>query len=88
LNISDGTLHIKEGQVVDNTNTVASLSIDAGAKLDLVTNQLIIDSATRGSWSNGSYDGITGMIASGRIVAPRRSHCSPDWRSRRRGMSA
>src|SRR4029434_8810878 len=65
------------------TLTTKSLAVSgAGAKLDLVNNDLVVDysgSSPIGSWTGSAYDGITGLIQSGRnggswngpgIVAP------------------
>jgi hypothetical protein len=48
---------------------VGGLTIDANARLDLADNGLVVDYDTVspiGSWSGSAYDGITGLIASGR----------------------
>jgi len=49
--------------------TTKSLSIPAGGKLDLVNNDLVVDysgASPIGSWTGSAYDGITGLIQSGR----------------------
>jgi hypothetical protein len=51
------------------TSKVAALTIPAGGNLDLKDNKLIIPaggSGGVGSWNGSNYDGVTGMIKSGR----------------------
>ena len=38
----------------------------AQTKLDLADNKLIASSESVGSWNGSNYDGITGLVASGR----------------------
>jgi hypothetical protein len=72
--IRAGSLRIAAGLVkvpADSTSAavsrVPSLTIDAGAKLDITDNKFIVASADKtGSWSGTSYTGVSGMIQSGR----------------------
>jgi hypothetical protein len=49
--------------------TIKSLSVGGGGKLDLGDNKMIVDysgASPIGSWTGSAYDGITGLIQSGR----------------------
>ena len=50
----------------DGVSKVASLAIDGGGQLDLTNNKLIVTSGSVGSWNGSNYDGISGLIKSGR----------------------
>ena len=52
--------------VTAGTLTVSSLSVDPTAKLDVANNKLVVSNGTLGSWNGSNYDGITGLIKSGR----------------------
>ena len=68
LVINAGAVAVLANGTNSGTSKVSSLSITtaAGGKLDLSDNKLIITSGTLGTFSAGSYSGITGLIASGR----------------------
>ena len=61
-----GNVTIKDGGEAAGVSRVGNLSIGAGGKLDLRDNKLIATVTPIGSWSGSAYDGISGMIASGR----------------------
>ncbi len=68
-----GTLTINAGGVqlvVDGSaggaSRLNSLAINGTSSLDLTNNKLIVTSASVGSWNGSNYDGVSGLIASGR----------------------
>ncbi len=63
--INAGTLRISADSGATGVSKLRELSIAGGAKLDLNINKLITTS-TAGTWNGSTYDGITGLIASGR----------------------
>jgi hypothetical protein len=61
LSISGGNAMLTAG-VLDT----ASLTIEAGGKLDLAANKAIVRAGNLGTWNDSAYTGLTGLIASGR----------------------
>ena len=74
VNINGGsartdTLTIDGGRVnftAGSLNVGAALSITNGGKLDLTNNLMVVRGGAEGTWNGASYDGVSGMIASGR----------------------
>jgi GH25 family lysozyme M1 (1,4-beta-N-acetylmuramidase) len=54
----------------DRTLRVKTVAVNAGGKIDLSNNKMVVDYAAGaspiGSWNGSAYDGVTGLIASGR----------------------
>jgi len=72
-NVRAQSLAVNAGKVTvlanggpSGTSRVGALAIVAGGKLDLKDNDLVIANGTVGSATSGVYDGVTGMIQSGR----------------------
>jgi autotransporter-associated beta strand protein len=65
-----GDLHVSQGVAAlqsSFTARLATLAIDAGARLDVGAAKFAVTNATDiGSWTGSNYTGITGLIASGR----------------------
>jgi hypothetical protein len=53
------------GGLPAGTSRVGTVTITAGAKLDLSDNKLIVTSMPVGTWNGTAYTGVTGMIQSG-----------------------
>jgi GH35 family endo-1,4-beta-xylanase len=67
LRVAGGSVKVPADGTSGAVSRVASLRIDAGAKLDITDNKLIVASADQtGSWSGASYTGVSGVIQSGR----------------------
>jgi hypothetical protein len=62
LAIGGGKLNLDSG----NLSTGASLTIINGGQLDVGANELVVKAAALGTASGGAYDGVTGLIQSGR----------------------
>jgi autotransporter-associated beta strand protein len=65
LTISGGTLKLIPDGQISGVSKVAALSVSAAAKLDISDNKVITTSAV-GTVSGVTYDGVTGLIQSGR----------------------
>jgi autotransporter-associated beta strand protein len=65
LSIEAGTVRVLADGTAAGTSRVDSLAIAAGAKFDIGDNHLLTP-VPAGSWNGSSYDGVTGMIVSGR----------------------
>ena len=59
-----GLLKLTSGR--DKVLDVNSLSITGSARLDVGDNHLIVRGGAVGTWHSGAYDGVSGLIASGR----------------------
>jgi hypothetical protein len=65
LNIEGGTLRIAPNSQASGVSKVTTVTIAAGGRFDLSDNKLITQTPI-GSWTGSAYDGVTGMIQSGR----------------------
>jgi hypothetical protein len=65
LNLEGGTLRIAPNSMATGVSRITNVSIAAGGRFDLTDNKLITQTAV-GSWNGSAYDGVTGMIQSGR----------------------
>ncbi len=68
LHVTGGTLTIADNASASGVSDVSELTISGGGKLDLRNNSFVVRSAIRdaGAWNGSAYDGLTGLIASGR----------------------
>jgi hypothetical protein len=64
LSIGGGNVQIKQNGGAGGVCNISTVSIPSGL-MDLVDNHLVTDSAL-GTWNGANYDGITGLIQSGR----------------------
>ena len=62
-----GDAQVRPDGITTAVSTLANLTIDAGHQLDLTNNKLIVTGIAAGTWNNGAYDGISGMVQTGRI---------------------
>jgi MYXO-CTERM domain-containing protein len=65
LNVAAGKVRIIGNGSFTGTSKVPSLTLAAGTTLDLTDNKLVTASAI-GAWNGSNYDGITGLITTGR----------------------
>jgi hypothetical protein len=66
LNVSAGRVHIKpSGGSFAGVSRIEQINIAGGAVLDLADNKLITP-IPAGSWTGAAYDGIAGLVQSGR----------------------
>jgi hypothetical protein len=69
MTINAGTLRLSQNGTSANTSVVSGLTINAGGKLDVTNNKVVVKStaaATFGSWNGTAYTGIQGLIQAGR----------------------
>ena len=66
LTVNGGTVKINPSGAANGVSVVNTLSINSGGKLDLTNNELIVKSIGVGTASGGVYNGVSGMIQSGR----------------------
>jgi hypothetical protein len=66
LTVHQGTVKFTPNSTADGTSRVGAIVIDSGASLDLTDNKLITTSSP-GTWTGSAYDGVTGLITSGRL---------------------
>ena len=59
----NGNLNVRGHGQINSTNTLA---IGAAGKMDLSDNKLIVHTTPTGSWNGTHYDGVAGMIQTGR----------------------
>ena len=66
LTVAAGKLAVVANGVAPGVRVVSSTAVTGGAQLDLSDNHLIDHTTGPGTWNGSSYDGLTGLIASGR----------------------
>jgi hypothetical protein len=66
LTVSGGKLAINANGLTPGVSVVNSTAVTGGAQLDLSDNHLIDHISAIGTWNGSAYDGLTGLIASGR----------------------
>jgi hypothetical protein len=69
LAIDGGTVRVVPGGGPEGVSRVSSVTVAAGAKLDLTDNRLIVTAQGVGAWNGAAYSGVTGMIANGRFMS-------------------
>jgi hypothetical protein len=65
MTVEGGTLKIAPNSTASSVSKVNTMSVLPGAKFDLTDNKIVTSDAV-GTWTGSNYDGITGLIKSGR----------------------
>jgi len=65
VNVSEGNLRVNSNGTSGATSKVPGVSVNtaAGAKLDLMNNDMIVTNTSPGDYAGGSYTGLIGLIA-------------------------
>jgi hypothetical protein len=61
-----GNVNIPQDGTSAGTSKLGTISVTDGGKLDLSNNKLIVTNGSVGSFTGTSYEGVTGLLASGR----------------------
>ena len=61
----NGAAKVRDNGSASGTSVVTSLALGANATLDLRDNDMVLKSASAGSWNGSAYTGITGLVAKG-----------------------
>jgi hypothetical protein len=71
--VRQGELSVRGRMTLDSsgpTHVVGALTVEDGGTLNLTNDRLVVQDGSEGTWTGASYNGITGLITSGRNGGP------------------